>query len=120
MRQFLSEVVEDLFACLVSKHKFTAIYKTIMEKTNKTFCFAITKETKILKQTFMTKITRSMMSCGIQHGIQNSHGLFTFSIGIWGTKTILLVELEIMTLLHITIKIFFLLNESQHHVLKIK
>ncbi len=90
-----------------------------MEKTNNFFCFPITKETKILKQTFMTKITRSMMSCGIQHGIQNNHGLFTFSIGIWGMKTILSIELEIMTLLHITIRIIFLLNESQHHVLKI-
>jgi hypothetical protein len=73
--------MEDLFACLVSKRKFTAIYKTIMEKTNKTF---LTKETKILKQTFMTKITRSMMSCGIQRGIQNSHRpihLFNWHMG---------------------------------------
>jgi hypothetical protein len=68
----------------------------------------------------MTKIIRSMMSCGVQHHIQNSHGLFTFSIGIWGMKTILTDWVGNNDLTTQCNKNIFLLNESQHHVLKIK
>jgi hypothetical protein len=49
--QFLSEIVENLLAHLVMKHKFTTMYKHntngLLKKTNKTLCSMLTKEVNV-------------------------------------------------------------------------
>jgi transposase InsO family protein len=49
--QFLSEVVENLLACLTVKHRFTTLYKPntngLVERTNRTFCSMLAKEAKV-------------------------------------------------------------------------
>jgi transposase InsO family protein len=46
--QFLSEVVENMLACLAVKHKFTTMYKPgtngLVERTNRTLCSMLAKE----------------------------------------------------------------------------
>jgi transposase InsO family protein len=49
--QFLSEVVENLLARLVVKHRFITIYKPntngLVERTNRTLCSMLTKEVEV-------------------------------------------------------------------------
>jgi len=49
--QFLSEVVENLLARLVVKHRFTTMYKPsingLIERTNRTLCSMLAKEVEV-------------------------------------------------------------------------
>ncbi len=49
--QFLSEVVENLLACLAVKHRFTTMYKPstngLVERTNRTLCSMLAKEAEV-------------------------------------------------------------------------
>ncbi len=49
--QFLNEVVENLLACLVVKHRFTTMYKLstngLVERTNRTLCSMLVKEVEV-------------------------------------------------------------------------
>jgi hypothetical protein len=49
--QFLNEVVENLVASFVVKHRFTTIYKLningLIERTNRTLCSMLTKKVEV-------------------------------------------------------------------------
>ncbi len=65
--QFLNEVVENLLACLVVKHRFTIMYKPstngLVEKTKKTLCSMLAKKFEV-HVTFVIGILKSTMLCG--------------------------------------------------------
>jgi transposase InsO family protein len=49
--QFWSDVVENLLACFVVKHRFTTMYKPntngLVERTNRTLCSMLAKKAKV-------------------------------------------------------------------------
>jgi len=84
--KFFSEVVENLLACLVVKHRFTIMYKPntngLLERTNRTLCSMLANEAGVHVNIcdWDLKIHHVV---GLQHHIQNWHMVLTFSFNLW-------------------------------------
>ncbi len=80
--KFFNEVVENLLACLIVKHRFTTMYKFntngFVKRTNKTLCSMLAKKMRFM-WIFVIRILRSTMLCGFTTPhIKLPHGIHLF------------------------------------------
>jgi len=99
--QFLSEVVENLLARLVMKHRFTTMYKPstngLVERTNRTLCSMLVKEAEV-------HVNICDWDIKIHHVVWVYNTTYKIAIGYspfrltYGMEALLPIELEVMTL----------------------
>jgi hypothetical protein len=115
--QFLSEVVENLLARLVVKHRFTTMYKPstngLVERTNKTLCSMLAKEVEV-------HVNICDWDLKIHHVVWVYNTTYKIVIGYspfrltYRMEALLPIELEVMTL-HTTTTMRLPLDETQRH-----
>jgi hypothetical protein len=113
--QFLNEVVENLLAHLVIKHRFTTIYKPntngLVERTNKTLCSMLAKKVEVHVNIYDWdfKIHHVVWVYITTYKTATRYSPFQLT---YGRDALLPIELEAMTLRTATTMIFPL-DESQ-------
>jgi transposase InsO family protein len=99
--QFLSEVVENLLAHLVVKHRFTTMYKPntngLVEKTNRTLCSMLAKEAEVHVNIcdWDLKIHHVVWVYNTTYKTATGYSPFRLT---YGMEAFLPIELEVMTL----------------------
>ncbi len=117
--QFLSEVVENLLACLAVKHRFVIMYKLntngLIERTHRTLCSMLAKEVEVHVNIcdWDLKIHHVVWVYNTTYKIATRYSPFHLT---YGMETFLPIERKVMTL-HTAITMKIPLDESQHHQL---
>jgi transposase InsO family protein len=115
--QFLSEVMENLLARLVVKHRFTTMYKPntngLVERTNGTLCSMLEKKVEVHVNicNWDLKIHHVVWVYNTTYKIATWYAPFRLTYGV---EVILPIELEVMTLC-IATRMRLPLDESQCH-----
>jgi len=85
--QFVNEVMENLLARLVIKHRFTILSKPstngLVKRTNKTLCSMLAKGVKVHVNIYDSDLKIHHVVWVYNTTIQNCHKVFTFSINLW-------------------------------------
>ncbi len=115
--QFLNEVVENLLARLVVKHRFTTMYKPstngLVERTNRTLCSMLAKEAEV-------HVNICDWDLKIHHIVWVYNTTYKIAIGYtpfrltYGMEALLPIELKVMTLRTAT-TMRLPLDKSQRH-----
>ncbi len=98
--QFLNEVVENLLARLVVKHRFTTMYKPntngLVEKSNRTLCSMLVKEAEVhVNICDRDKIHHVVWVYNTTYKIAIGYSPFRLT---YGMEALLPIELKVMTL----------------------